>query len=130
MLSPRREHDFNKIDVFEKYPKIFDFGLIFGGQNGEKSRKTCVEKHVFFEHRILCVFLRILTISARFWEAPGSPQIAKIFQKILEKLQNISKNRFQAAFRARLGFGRDFRSDVEAILGRFGVDSGSFLKGF
>ena len=81
MLSPRREHDFNKIDVFEKYPKIFDSGLIFGGQNGEKSRKTCIEKHVFFEHRILCVCLRILTISARFWEAPGSPQIAKIFKK-------------------------------------------------
>ena len=63
----------------------------------------------------------------------GGPRVStncKNFQKILEKLQNISKNRFQAAFRARLGFGRDFRSDVEAILKRFGVDSGSFLEGF
>ena len=63
----------------------------------------------------------------------GGPRVStncKNFQKILEKLQNISKNRFQAAFKARLGFGRDFKSDVGAILKRFGVDSGSFLAGF
>ena len=32
----------------KNYQKIIDFGFILGGQNGEKSRKSDVEKHVVF----------------------------------------------------------------------------------
>ena len=97
MLSPRREHDFHKIDVFEKYRKNVDFGSIFGGQNVEKSRNNGVEKRVCFEYLILCVFLRILAISARFWEAPGAPKIAKNHKKTLS-------GRVRSAFRIRVRF--------------------------
>ena len=119
MLSPRREHDFHKIDVFEKYRKNVDFGSIFGGQNVEKSRNNGVEKRVCFEYLILCVCLRILAISARFWEAPGAPKIAKNHKK-----------RFRAVFGARLGFGCDFRNDVGAILEDFEWIPGVFWKDF
>ena len=97
MLSPRREHDFHKIDVFEKYRKNVDFGSIFGGQNVEKSRNNDVEKRVCFEYLILCICLRILAISARFWEAPGAPKIAKNHKKTLS-------GRVRSAFRIRVRF--------------------------
>ena len=39
MLSPRREHDFNKIDVFEKYRKKARFRLHFRRSKRRKIKK-------------------------------------------------------------------------------------------
>ena len=68
---------FTKSAFSKKVRKTVDFGSIFGGQNGEKSIKNDVGKHVFFKHRFFCVFLRFLRILARFWEAKTPPKIAK-----------------------------------------------------
>ena len=99
--------------------KKLDFGFIFGGQNVEKSRNNGVEKRVCFEYLILCVFLRIFAISARFWEAPGAPKIAK------NRKQTLS-GRVRSAFGIRVRFLQRCWSDF----GRFWMDSGSFLSGF
>ena len=48
---------FTKSTLSRNIEQKRDFGFIFGSQNGEISRKTCVVKHVFFEHRILWVFV-------------------------------------------------------------------------
>ena len=58
----------------------------------------------FFLHRFLSVFLWILAILARFWEAPGAQKIAKN-----------RKKRFRDAFETRLEFWCDFWSDFIAI---------------
>ena len=110
---------FTKSTFSKNIEKKLDFGSIFGGQSVETSRNNGVEKRVCFEYLILCVFLRILAISARFWEAPGAPKIAKNHKK-----------RFRAVFGARLGFGCDFRSDVGAILEDFEWIPGVFWKDF
>ena len=41
---------FRKSQFAKKYRKNVDFGVVFGGQNHEKSRKNGVENHVFFWH--------------------------------------------------------------------------------
>ena len=110
---------FTKSTFSKNIEKRLDFGSIFGGQSVEKSRSNGVEKRVCFDYLILCFFLRILAISARFWEAPGAPKIAKNHKK-----------RFRAVFGARLGFGCDFRSDVGAILEDFEWIPGVFWKDF
>ena len=66
---------YTKSTFSKKMRKNIDFGVVFGGQNHEKSRKYDVEKHVFFGHRFLHVFLRILAILAPFWEARALPKI-------------------------------------------------------
>ena len=80
--APRREHDFHKIDVFEKVAKNVDFGLVFAGQNDGKSRKNGVEKCVFFLLPFFGVFFRFFEILARFWEARGRPKIDKKSKKL------------------------------------------------
>ena len=110
---------FTKSTFSKNIEKKLDFGSIFGGQTVEKSRNNGVEKRVCFEYLILCVFLRIVAISARFWKAPGIPKMAKN-----------RKKRFRAVFGARLGFGCDFRNDVGAILEDFGWILGVFWKDF
>ena len=85
-----------------------DFGYIFGGRSGEKSRKNCVEKHAFFGYRFFSVFLRFLAILLGFWEAPGS-------QKIEKKLEKIRKHRFSNAF----SFEGGFWDGSGAVLGGF-----------
>ena len=74
-----------------------DFGHIFGGRSGEKSRKNCVEKLAFFGYRFFSVFLRFLAILLGFWDAPGPQK----FEKKSEKMQ---KNRFSDAFSFEGGF--------------------------
>ena len=88
---------FTKSTFSKNIEKKLDFGSIFGGQNVEKSRNNDVEKRDCFEYFILCVFLRILAISARFWEAPGAPKIAKNHKKTLS-------GRVRSAFRIRVRF--------------------------
>ena len=72
---------FTKSTFLKNVQKNMDFGSIFGGQNNEKTWKHSVEKHVFFELGILCVFFRIFAILARFWTLPGHPKIDKKSKK-------------------------------------------------
>ena len=106
---------FTKSTFAKKVRKNLDFGIVFGGQNGEKSRKNGVEKRVFFQLRFFGVFLRNFAILARFWESPS--------------LQKIEKNQKKSSFfdfltRSVLkkGSGR--------VLGRFWDDFGRILNGF
>ena len=39
-----------------KVRKNLDFGIVFGSQNHEKSKKNGVENHVFFGHRFFIAF--------------------------------------------------------------------------
>ena len=87
--------------------KNMDFGSVFGGRNGEKSRKICVEKHAFFGYRFFSVFVRFLKNLARFWEALKVPKIVKQFKK--------RKNRFSNAF----SFEGGFWDGSGAVLGGF-----------
>ena len=65
-----------------------DFGSVFGGQNGEKSKKNCVEKHAFFRYRFFSVFLRFLAILPGFWGGPGPQKIEKKLKKsIFQRVQ-------------------------------------------
>ena len=104
---------------FRNIQKKARFGLIFGGENGEKSIKNGLRKCVFLEHRVLIVFFRILTILARFWEAPGAPKINK-------KLKKSCSGRFWNAFGIFDRFWKRFWSDF----GRFWMDFGWILGGF
>ena len=47
-FSYRKITNFTKSTFSRKVSKNVDFGVVFGGQNDEKSRKNDVEKHVFF----------------------------------------------------------------------------------
>ena len=51
---------FTKLPFSKKHPKNFDFGVVLGGRNLEKSRKNGVENQVFFLHRFFLRFLMIL----------------------------------------------------------------------
>ena len=100
-----------------------DFGSVFGGQNGEKSKKNCVEKHAFFRYRFFSVFLRFLAILPGFWEAPGPQKIEKKNEKIDVPTRSVLKEgsgRVLGRFWG--GFGRilkGFWTDFNGILGRF-----------
>ena len=110
---------FTKSTFSKNMRKKLDFGSILGGQNDEKSRKNDVEKHAFFEHRFLCVFLRILAILARFWEA-----------RALQKMAKNRKNREQIDFGAHL---ERIGCSMVALGGfweRFGKVLGWFWDGF
>ena len=54
-----------------------DFGSVFGDQNDENSIKMVFKNMFFFNIDFQASFFRILTILARFWEAPGLQKIAK-----------------------------------------------------
>ena len=101
---------------FKKQQKNIDFGSVFGGPSGEKSRKNCVEKHAFFRYRFFSVFLRFLKILPGFWKAPG-------FQKIGKKNR---KNQFSNAF----SFEGGFWEGSGTVLGRFWEDFEGVLDGF
>ena len=89
--------------------------MIFRGQNGENLSDNGVEKHVFYERRILSNFFLIFAILARFWEALEPPKINK-------KL----KNRVRDASGTHLGFSFIFGS----VLGGFGEGLGTVSEGF
>ena len=110
---------FTKSTFSKNMRKKLDFGSILGGQNDEKSRKNDVEKHAFFEHRFLCVFLRILAILARFGEAQA-------FQKLAKNRKDREKNRFWGAFGAYWVFHGRFGKGWGAILSRFWEILGGF----
>ena len=92
-----------------------DFGYIFGGRSGEKSRKNCVEKHAFFGYRFFSVFLRFLAILLGFWNALG-PQKFEKNQKKQEKID------FPTRSVLKEGSG--------TVLGRFQQGFGWILEGF
>ena len=96
-----------------------DFGSVFGRQNGEQSKKNCVEKHAFFRYRFFSVFLRFLAILPGFWEAPGPKKIEKQSEKI-------RKNRFSNAF----SFEGGFWDGSGAVWGGFWRGFGWILIGF
>ena len=100
-----------------------DFGFIFGGRNGEKARKNCVEKHAFFGYRFFNVFLRFLVILLGFWEALGPQKI----EKSQKKSENID---FPTRLVLKEGSGTvlgRFWEDFERVLDGFGWD---FVEGF
>ena len=109
---------FTKSTFSKNMRKKLDFGSILGGQNDEKSRKNDVEKHAFFEHRFLCVFLRILAILARFWEAQAPPKNSK-------KTKKTRTHRFRSAFGAYWAFHGRFGGDLGNVLGSFWNGFGS-----
>ena len=75
--APRREHDFHKIDVFEKVAKKPRFWLRFRRPKLRKiNKKWCLKTRVFLIS-IFTVFLKFLMILARFGEALGPPKIRK-----------------------------------------------------
>ncbi len=90
----------------KKWPKIVDFGFIFGSRNDEFSIIIVFENMCFllsnFQH-----FFRMLAIWARFREAPGVPKIAK---------KKSCSGRVWNAFETQSDFGSDFGE----IFGRFG----------
>ena len=49
MLPPQREHNFNKIAVFEKTPKKWAAGTCFGTQNRRKSTPGAAETNKFLD---------------------------------------------------------------------------------
>ena len=95
--------------------KRMDFGYIFGGRSGEKSRKNCVEKHAFFRYRFFSVFLRFLAILLGFGDARGP-------QKIEENPKKSEKNNFPTRSVLKEGSG--------TVLGRFWEDFERVLDGF
>ena len=92
-----------------------DFGSVFGGRNGERSRKNCVEKHAFFRYQFFSVFLRFLAILLGFWEAPGPQK----FEKNQKKSKKIN---FPTRSVLKEGSG--------TVLGRFWEDFERVVDGF
>ena len=76
-LSPRREHDFRKIDVFKKGSKKHRFWLYFWKPNRRKFDKKSIRKMCFFS---TLIFMRFLTILLPFW-GPKIIQKSLIFGK-------------------------------------------------
>ena len=108
--------------------KIIDFGLDFGGQNDEQSRKNRVERHAFFWLRFFSVFLRFLMILARFWEALGPPKLWKNRPRWPKSgFWDVSWTRLSS----KVGLGRvsgGFWKDFGRILGGFWKDFGRILE--
>ena len=96
-----------------------DFESVFGGRNGEKSRKNCIEKLAFFRYRFFKAFLRFLAILSGFWEAPDP-------QKIEENQTKHEKIDFSNAF----SFEEGFWESSGTVLGRFWEDFEGVLDGF
>ena len=114
---------FTKSSFSKKMRKTFDFGVVFGGQNDEKSRKNGVEKRIFFQLRFFHVFLRFFGILARFWEARGP-------QKIEKNWKNSKKIDFLTRSFLKGGSGRvleGFWDGFERILNGFSGDFGKIL---
>ena len=86
--APRREHNFYKIDVFEKSPKKTSILESFSEAKTAKNREKMVLKNVcFFNIDFLTFFCDFFQILARFWEARGRQKIEKklkksIFQRV------------------------------------------------
>ena len=92
-----------------------DFGHIFRGRSGEKSRQNCVAKLAFFGDRFFNVFLRFLAILLGFWEAPGPQKIEKN-QKKLEKIDFPTRSVLKEGSGTVLG---RFWEDFERVLDEF-----------
>ena len=72
---------FTKSTFSKKHRKNLDFGIVFGGQNHDKSRKNGVENMCFFDIDFFSIVFRIFVIWGRFWEALGLPKINKKLEK-------------------------------------------------
>ena len=115
--------NFRKVGVLEKIRKNVDFGVVFRGQNREKSRQKISWKTCVFLTSILLGFFGYFL---RFWLDFGRP-------KIIKKSKKIGEKRFWDAFEARFRFWIDFGSDFGGILNDFGwilEDLGWILDGF
>ena len=106
---------FTKLPFSKKHRKNFDFGVVFGGKNHEKSKKIGLKTMCFFYF----VFLAFSCDFSRFWLDFGRP-------RGLKKSMKNRKNRVQDGFGTRLGSSIDFGHDFGAIL----VDFGRILDGF
>ena len=73
-ILPRKNNDFCKIDVFEQLSKKHRCWMHFRRAKRRKIDARSFSKLLFFQHRFLCVCLRILAILAPFWEAKTLPK--------------------------------------------------------
>ena len=111
-ISPRREHDFYKIDVFEKIVKKHGFWLRFRRPKRRKIyKKLCWKTCVFLISFFSCFF----AIFSDFAWILGGPGPSKNWKKI-EKID------FPTRSVLKEGSGR--------VLGRFWGGFGRILKGF
>ena len=78
VISPRREHDFLEISIFEKITKKHWFWLHFGKLKRTKfEKKLCLQTCVF----LILSFLSLLAIFWHFGSILGSPGPSKTCQK-------------------------------------------------
>ena len=115
-LPPRREHDFHKIDVFEKGSKNHWFWLHFWKPNRRKFDKKSIRKTYMFSTSTL---MRFLSISVPFW-APKIAQKSLIFEKSEVRRHPLK----------HYSFGAAFWMDFEALRARFWLSLGppAFLE--
>ena len=73
---------FTKSTFSNKVPKNLDFGMVFGGHNGKKSRKNGVEKHVFFNIDFLVFFCDFFSDFGSILGGPGPSKNRKKIEKI------------------------------------------------
>ena len=106
---------FTKSTFSKNVGKKLIWGPFLEAKAAKNREKNGVEEHAFFEHRFLCVFLRILAILARFWR-PGPLQKMSKNRKNREKIDFGSHLERIGCFMVALGgFGERFGS----VLGRF-----------
>ena len=111
-MAPKREHDFYKIDVFEKVSKKRRFWSRFRRPKSSKIEKKLCSKHVFFLTSCFLRFFAIFCDFRRIWGVPGPSK----------KLQKIEKIEFLTRSFLKEGFGR--------VLGGFWDGFGRVLEGF
>ena len=110
---------FTKLPFAKKHRKCLDFGIVFGGQNGENSKKMELKNMWFFNFDFFNFFFDFL----RFWLDFGRP-------RALQKLKKIRKNRFVLAFRFEGGFWKGSGRVLGGFKEGFGRSLGAFWTGF
>ena len=106
---------FTKSTFSKKYRKNLDFGIVFGSQNHEKSKKMMLKTMCYSNIDFSSLFFEFLPFWLDFERPRDVPKLAKN-----------RKNRVRDALGTRLGFLINFTSDFGAI----SVDLGWILNGF
>ena len=115
---------FTKSTFSKKVQKKLDFGIVFGSQNGEKSRKNGVEKHMFL---LLCFFfLAFFLIFCDFGSILGGPGPSKNCKKS-EKIDFFLRSVLKGGSGRVLG---EFWNGFGRILGVFSEGFGWILGRF
>ena len=113
-LSPRREHDFYKIDVFKNCWENCGFGMHFGKPNRCKNDKNMYSRtHVF----LALNFFDFCSILVAFWEV-GT------FQHGPFKVPAIPFRPLSSGCWGALQPRKATRGDFSSLLVQFGVDYG------